>query len=793
MKKKNKNLRILLIVVLTLLLSPTAAGRQHPKASTATIDWPTFLARHDMVWDTLTADPVGSHFHAGRRVGYYAGAIMGNGLLGTNLYKLQDGVYRLNVGRSDVTEARQGFNLFNSARLPIGYFTLTTIGHVRKEHIRLSLYDAETRGTLTTDRGSLNFRTYVHARKNCIVFETDARGDETNYLWDFVPQRAISPRAIFGGSGQPADYLNHQGLANPQPRRSTEGDVHLLVQPLAADSGFKHIARHYVVAWKETVQGKKCRVFATVTQAERLTDAVEEAKGILAAASAESAKAMERSHRAWWHAFYRHAAFLTFPEAKIESFYWAQYYKFASTARPGMPIVDLQGVWSTYDTTWPAIWMNLNIQLTYSWLTKANLGALAQPLWDAFWQNRENLTRNVTDIPGQEEWTDCRVMPRSSTYDMLAPLDPSLAQKNQYEVGNLTWTLFYYHQQCAAYRDSVQMRTRLFPLLKSAVNTFFRIRTTTPDGHYSLPPTASPEYGTGSVGPDSNYDLANLRWGLSALIEMDSALHISDPMLPRWKDFLENLVDYPYDEKTGFKVSRTVAFTDTTHRHYSHLFMIYPYHLLSWDDSAVYRRMSLSVKRWNGNQGYSKTGKAAMLATQGDGSGALVQLHDFFRRYLRPNTLYNETGPVIETPFAAMSSLHELYLQDWGDRIRIFHGCPPTWKDAAFIHMRAKGAFLVSATRREGRTAFVQIESEAGGRCRLQTDIPICDLRLTDSQGRTIPFDVIDNKNGIIEFSTSPGDVLQIVNASTPTLLPAPLPHPAEEANPFGDGRRMGR
>ena len=184
--------------------------------------------------------------------------------------------------------------------------------------------------------------------------------------------------------------------------------------------------------------------------------------------------------------------------------------------------------------------MNLNIQLTYSWLVKANLGQLEQPLWDSFWKNRENLTRNVTDIPGQEGWKDCMVMPRASSYDMYAALSPALAERNQYEVGNLTWTLFYYWQMCEAYRDDFQMKERLFPLLKSAVNIFFRIRIANPDGTYSLPSTASPEYGEGElgeIGTNSNYDLANLRWGLSTLISIDEKYGLNDPMLPNGKTF----------------------------------------------------------------------------------------------------------------------------------------------------------------------------------------------------------------------------------------------------------------
>ena len=35
------------------------------------------------------------------------------------------------------------------------------------------------------------------------------------------------------------------------------------------------------------------------------------------------------------------------------------------------PILDLNGPWFN-DTPWPAIWWNLNIQLTYSPLARAN-------------------------------------------------------------------------------------------------------------------------------------------------------------------------------------------------------------------------------------------------------------------------------------------------------------------------------------------------------------------------------------------------------------------------------------
>ena len=433
------------------------------------------------------------------------------------------------------------------------------------------------------------------------------------------------------------------------------------------------------------------------------------------------------------------------------------FYKLASTARPGKPIVDLQGVWPTYDTPWPAIWMNLNIQLTYSWQTRVGLGEFAQPLWDAFWENRENLVRNVTDNPGQETWTECMAMPRTSSYDMHSRLDPRLAERNNYEAGNLTWTLYYYYLQCLAYGDDFQMRERLFPLLKGAVNLFFRIRTVNADGSYGLPPTASPEYCDGeSVGTNSNYDLANLRWGLQALIEIDEKCGIGDPMLPQWKDFLEHLVPFRYSDATGFKVSDKFEFLDTNHRHYSHLFMIYPYHMLDWENPADSARMALSLDRWHGNTGYSLTGKASMLSSRGDGEAALALMKKFLGGWVRHNTLYNESGPVIETPFAAMCSFEDMYLQDWGDRIRVFRGCPDSWKDCSFSNMRAAGGFRVSARRRDGSTEWIKVGSDSGGTCRLQTGMR--DLRVHSSSGAPVPYRLVEAGRGVIEVDTRPGD-----------------------------------
>lgn len=761
------------------------------KATTDAIDWENFLRQHDMYWTSISADPTDAKYtHNNLKTGYYAGALMGNGLIGTNMYKLKDNVYRLNTGRSDVTEIRKPYGLFNSARLPIGYFTLATVGEVALESMYLSLYNATTKGTFITDKGKINFKTYVHSLKNYIVFETETTGDETNYVWDFVAQKAISPRCIQNGlSAANEGYLNSENKSNPDAVSKMDGDYHLLIQELVTDNTFATVGKVYVVAWKEVKNGTKRRVIATITQQTTEEEAIEEAKSLIDAAFAEEAETLENSHKQWWNDFYQKAAFVSFPNTRFESFYWAQYYKFASTTREDKPIVDLQGVWPTANTPWTTIWVNLNLQLTYSWQTKANLGFLAQPLWNSLYDNFDNLRAN-TDLMAAEKgetWTDAAVLPRTSTYDLRASLNPAGRNNNQYEVGNLAWTLFYYWQHCVAYGDEDALKNKLFPLLKEAVNTFIYIRTEK-DGKYGLPVTASPEYVNTSAGENTNYDLANLRFGLMTLIDIDNTYNINDPLLDTWKDFLDNLVDFQIDAN-GYRISSTIGIPTegTSHRHYSHLFMLYPYHMVDWEDSGEQAALlNTSLSKWNGNQGYSRTGKAAMLASKGDGEGALSQMTTFFNTFIKPNTLYSETGPVIETPFAAVSTLHEFYMQDWGDRIRIYYGLPTSWKEASFINMRAKGAFLVSATRKGGKTVFIQIESEKGGLCRLQTGIQGSNIKVLDLDGNNVTFNLTNPDNGIIEVNTQSGDIFQVIDITEEAVLPYAIEHPFNETMPYG-------
>ena len=195
--------------------------------------------------------------------------------------------------------------------------------------------------------------------------------------------------------------------------------------------------------------------------------------------------------------------------------------------------------------------------------------------------------------------------------------------------------------------------------------------------------TYSPEYGSAE---DCNFDLSLLRWGCLTLIQSAERLKIDDPLLPKWKTVLEELTPYPMDEN-GLFIGRNTPYA-FSHRHYSHLLAAYPLYTLNKehpeDVDLIERSLHFWQSKTGAHQGYSLTGASSISSALGKGNDALAYLNKLFGRFLSVNTLYRESGPVIETPLSGAQSIHDMLLQSWGGKIRVFPAVPDAWQDVAF-------------------------------------------------------------------------------------------------------------
>jgi alpha-L-fucosidase 2 len=708
--------------------------------------WSAFLGTSDLVWSKVPTT-------------FYQSAFLGNGGLAAAVYQTGSAkrlTWRL--GDSRVRDHQgTGGTLFGNARLPVGDLTLNTSGDVTAVSLRLSLWNAELSGTVTTTKGVLNVRTFVHGKRDVLVVAVSVKSGGETWSWKFTPAVARSPRLDF----KPAP----SGLKT-NPAATVSGTT--ATQNLAAGG-------QTVTKWQTRTEsdGKTQTLLATVAHTFPGSTAGSVASSTLSAANGQTLDALATDHRSWWHGFYP-KSFLTVPETRLQSFYWIQLYKIASATRRDRPVVATHGPWLE-KTPWPGVWWNLNVQLEY-WLINATGHTELDSLSASLDRSRNSLATNVPS--GQR--SDSYGMARTSQEDLVTGTVATPGSGG--EVGDLTWAI---HNAWLTYRhtmDDAVLSGMVFPLLRKAINYYLHFLAKDSSGTYHLPSTFSPEF---AAAPDCNYDLALIHWGCATLLASAKRLGITDPLAGKWQDVLSHLTKPPQDGTDGFFIGAGVKLT-SGHRHYSHLLWFYPLYQLDVTTSTANRTaLTRSLSHWlsfsSGQQGYTFTGSGSMYAVLGDGNHARAQLGTLLDRFVQPNTMYKESGPVIETPLSGAQTMHDMVVQSWGGTVRVFPGTPSAWPDATIHNLRTEGAFLLSAVRKGGVTQFIRVKSLAGEPLRVAPgNLPgPWDVQTLPGSG-AVTFTV--NSDSTVTINLASGDdVVIITKGSSPDLTIAPVP---------GDGKR---
>lgn len=668
---------------------PVTSADADPGGTTR-IDWERFLGEQDLVWQRIPR-------------AWYEGPFLGNGFLATAVYREPGAnAVRFTVDHARVQDHRPQFgNEWGVARLPVGRLLLTPVGKITGVDLRLDLWNAELRGKIITDRGELAITAFVHAEKSLLHLEVRPSSGEAAFRLEFLALDAVSPRTI---REPPPAALQ----PNPKPVTRTENGLTLVTQEMVA--GGQTATAHRT---RKSHGGTEFLLSVDHSFPDRTAEAMVRS----AVTTAPASRVLRSEHQRWWHRFYR-KSFVSVPDALMQSFYWIQLYKLASGARAEAPIMPTTGPWLE-PTPWPSVWFNLNAQLEY-WPVHASNHLELDPIPRTISQNQQVLVDALrpefrADSMGLRRSTD----PTFSDAGFVgSPLHPSPDP----EIGNLPWLL---HNAWLSYRHTMDeriLRDTVFPVLRRSTNYYLHFLRKGNDGKLHLLPTYSPEYG---VAPDCNFDLALLRWSCRTLIESARILNIDDPLAARWREVLDQLVEYPVDA-SGFMIGAGVPLAKS-HRHYSHLLAVYPLHEVNWEQPESRDLIERSLRHWlsfeGSLRGFTFTGAASIAAQMTRGDDAVRYLREFVARFAQPNTMYFEAGPVIETPLSAAKSLQDMLVQSWGGLIRIFPAVPAAWQDVTIHDTRTEGAFLVSAVRRGGRTRFVRVRSEAGQPCRVRTGI----------------------------------------------------------------------
>ena len=770
-----KKIRILTTVLPALICASMLLPVSLPAAVSSDIDWPEFMGRHDLVWS-----------HAPKA--WYDGPFLGNGMLGSMFYQLDDHTIRISLGRSDVEDHKKEGGIFIAQpRLPNGYFTLKTAGKITGFEGRLDLYNAEAKARIQTDKGQVELRAIVHSEDMVIIYDCAPSGGEIAMQLEFVPLKAIAPARFqaeqmvekYGdkASGSRKEWAKAPYEYNPDPVLTVMDSCQVSRQDLVA--GGQTGTAWTIRKGNDGRQELRISIEHSYPEKTATADAVSHLKAV----ENESLDSLIQRHRVWWHQYYP-KSFISLDDTRMESFYWIQVYKFGAGARKGRAYMDTLGPWMVENTAWANGWFNLNTQLSYWFLSTANRLEVGESLYTKLDECLPQLVANMPAKFGGE----CAGMSTIAPQTFISPFP-----ENGYGfLGDLLWTCHDYWLMLERTMDHKRTTENFFPLLKKSVNTYLHIMQEGEDGKIHLPYTQSPEYGGGE---DCNFNLALFRWGCRTLIQIAERYEIDDPLLPKWKDVVARLVEYPVNEN-GYMVAKDFPF-EASHRHYSHLMMIYPLSEINIEQPGSRELIRKSVDHWinypgTGNSAYSWSGAASMYALLGDGETAARCMDTFMRMHelnpsnpakIQSTTMYTETyliQPVTETPLSLCDSMQLMLLQSWGGKIRIFPAVPKDWKNIAFDGLLAAGGFEISASRTGGTTQFVRVRSTAGEPCILELDFKPARVEGISQSA------VKDLANGCVQLDLQAGEEAILYAQGVEHAKIGPVNAKPENCNTFG-------
>lgn len=774
--------KIKLILTLIFSLSSTTLTAQD-KIVNQTVDYKSFLEQHDMLWDRIPNR-------------WEVAPYSGNGQVGFLFYQApgeKKNVISIYPGRHDYYdhrlphEGKQNLWIYRS-RLPLGHFKLESKGNIKSVKMRLGLWNAELTGEIKTSKGSYKIRGLSHSQHDILYFETTPKdGESIQISWH--PDQPMPPvretlNTGRGPKGASWDAMRKAPLPMPPaPTLTEKNSMKFCLQTLYNNRG------ETTTGWEISgTTSTKQVITASIHHSYPEHDSMDKVEQNLAQARKLLAnKTFFKTHQKWWHDYYP-LSFITINDPEKEAFYWIQMYKFASANRGNGPIMDLMGPWY-HKTFWPMVWGDLNVQLQYWTHLTANRMEVGSSLPNNIDKYAANLSKNVP-----KHWKD------SAGISTCFPQD--LIGANHTKVPDmLTWVLHNYWLHCEFQGDRKRMKDGLFPILRQTVNSYrnyikqFPVKSE--DGKIHIKRSWSPEY-PGGNGQDINFTLALLRWSCQTLVDLDKEHNLNDPLLTEWQNILDNLAEFQID-KDGLRIGKHIPF-DKPHRHYSHLLAFYPLAVIKPDTKQNKDLLRTSLDHWldvtfNSNNkekampvtGYTATGAASMYAMLGDSQKAYHYLNFLIKhKNVSSTTMYAEGNPVIESPLSFATCIHDMLLQSWGGKIRVFPATPAQWGDVAFDKLRTQGAFLVSAKRKSGVTEFVSLKSLIGSPCIIKTDITNPKIYINGNAATALQAN--KNADGFYEITIKKDDqvILSRTSLEDTDLTIKPIPVDETKRNLFG-------
>ncbi|WP_340112574.1 glycoside hydrolase family 95 protein [Maribellus mangrovi] len=626
----------------------------------------------------------------------------------------------------------------------------------------------------TSKPGSLSFKAQLRGVRNAA---------HSNYATDYFSMDEIDEDGLML-NGKSADYLGIEGKLRykAQLKAYSEGgtirteDDYLIVENANAVTMCIAAATNFI-NYKNV----------SADQNKRVADALEAIKGktfdeMATASVLDYQKYFKRvslelpvSKNSYLPTDKRMAAIKTDTDASLASLcYNFARYVLISSSRPGTQPANLQGIWNEYmNPPWDSKYTtNINTEMNYWPAESGNLAELVEPLTKMVTELSDQGAQVAKEHYGAGGWVFHQ---NTDLWRVAAPMDGPCW--GTFTVGGAWLTNQLYDHYL--YTQDKEYLQELYPVMKGAVQFFMDFLIKDPQGKYLVTnPSTSPENPPKGPGYEYFYDevtgmyyFATICYGSSIdiqiltdlfeyYIESSKILGLDDEFAKKVAEARQKLSP-PKIGKDGTLQEWTEDYAqlEDKHRHFSHMYGLYPGNVISAKRTPQYIDACKAVleQRGDGGTGFSRGWKMALWARLYDGNRANTVFKGYIREQCYPQLFAKCGTPLqIDGTMGVAAGITEMLVQSHEGAIDLLPALPDEWNEGHFDGVCVRGGFELDMSWKDKSITELEIISKAGTICRINNGV---NLKVT-KDGEKVK--IKTNKDGSVEFKTVKGEVYQL-------------------------------